>query len=61
MTGDIFLLFYQCPGSGQDVFLGLALVFGQLLIEVPVGEQTSLEVGMLHSGMHTFAWLKRAM
>ncbi|KAF3512117.1 hypothetical protein F2Q69_00007098 [Brassica cretica] len=27
MTGDIFLLFYRCFGSGQDVFLGLALVF----------------------------------
>ncbi|KAF3508559.1 hypothetical protein F2Q69_00007100 [Brassica cretica] len=44
MTGDIFLLFYRCPGSGQDVFLGLALVFGQLLIEVPAAGELFYEL-----------------
>ncbi|KAF2579389.1 hypothetical protein F2Q68_00004567 [Brassica cretica] len=44
-AGDIFLPFNMCPGSGHDVFHGLALIFGQLLIDVPVGEQTSLEGG----------------
>ncbi|KAF3534360.1 hypothetical protein DY000_02039886 [Brassica cretica] len=33
----------MCPGLGQNVFHGLSLVLGQLLIEVPVGEQASLE------------------
>ncbi|KAF3563205.1 hypothetical protein DY000_02014351 [Brassica cretica] len=31
------------PGSGQDIFHCLALILGKLLIEVPVGEQASLE------------------
>ncbi|KAF3561678.1 hypothetical protein DY000_02014424 [Brassica cretica] len=32
-------------GSRQDVFHGFALIFGQLLVEVSVGEQTSLKSG----------------
>ncbi|KAF3552444.1 hypothetical protein DY000_02007857 [Brassica cretica] len=31
-------------GSGQDVFLGLALVFGQLLIEVPTAGELFYEL-----------------
>ena len=39
----VFLPFDLRPGSRYDVFHGFALVFGQLLIEISVGEQTSLE------------------
>ncbi|KAF2570417.1 hypothetical protein F2Q70_00002727 [Brassica cretica] len=42
-TGDIFLPFYLRPSSGQDIFHCLALILGKLLIEVPVGEQASLD------------------
>ncbi|KAF3585418.1 hypothetical protein F2Q69_00030212 [Brassica cretica] len=42
-AGDVFLPFDLRPGSRQDVFNGFVLVFGQLLVEVSVGEQTSLE------------------
>ncbi|KAF2565909.1 hypothetical protein F2Q68_00025326 [Brassica cretica] len=43
----------MCPGSGQNLFHVLAMVLGQLLIEVPVEEQASLE-GRDCSGDVTF-------
>ena len=42
-AGDVFLPFDLRPGSRWDVFHGFALIFGQLLVEVSIGEQASLE------------------
>ena len=40
---NVFLPFYLTTGSGEDVLHGLALIFGQLLVEISIRDHASLE------------------
>ncbi|KAF2561162.1 hypothetical protein F2Q70_00017090 [Brassica cretica] len=42
-ASNVFLPFYLTTGSGEDVLHGLALIFGQLLVEISIRDHASLE------------------